>query len=81
MIRWRIVFKMISSQPLILRIITVDIKTDENASEASDQDPTDALLIMPVTWQNLDSPSEIQRPQLNRNNSHPCVSSEPLIED
>ena len=40
-----------------------------------------ALLVTPEAWLYLDGPSEIQWPRLNRNDSHLCVSSEPLIED
>ena len=40
LIHRRTVFKMIQSQPSIEVVITVEIKTDKNASEASDQDPT-----------------------------------------
>ena len=40
-----------------------------------------ALLLKRATWQNLDGPSPIQQPPLNRNDSHPRVSSKPLIED
>ena len=61
-----------------------EIKTNENASETSDQDPTDdvsSVTAMLVTWKNLDSSSLIQWPRLNCNDSHPHVSSEPLIED
>ena len=32
-------------------------------------------------WQNLCAPSSIERKQLNGNDSHPSVSSKPLIED
>ena len=39
------------------------------------------LLIMCVMWLHLDVPFEIQRPQLNRNDSQSYVSSEPLIKD
>ena len=41
----------------------------------------DALLIMCAIWLHLDSPSEIQRPRLNRNDSHSYVSLEPLSEN
>ena len=41
----------------------------------------DELLITRATWLHLDGPSEIQRPQLSRNDSQSCVSSHPLIKD
>ena len=41
----------------------------------------DALLRTRATWLHLDGPSEIPWLRLNGNNSHLCVSSEPLIED
>ena len=34
-----------------------------------------------VTWKNLSASSSIERTQLNSNDLHPSVSSEPLIED
>ena len=33
-------FEMLSPQPLIKRVITTEIKTNINASETFDQDPT-----------------------------------------
>ena len=41
----------------------------------------DELLITQATWLHLDGPSEIQRPRLNRNDSHSNISLEPLIKD
>ena len=46
-------------------VITVEIKRDQNASEASDEDPTDAFLryfITRDTWLHLSPPSMIGRP-------------------
>ena len=43
LIRWWIVYKTIQSQSLIYGVITTEVKTDENASEASYQDPTDIV--------------------------------------
>ena len=34
-----------------------------------------------ATWQNLSAPSSIERTRLQRNDSHPNVSSKPLIQD
>ena len=62
----------------------MEIQTDETHLKRQikmKRRPFDALLIMPATWLYINSPSEIQRPRLNRNNSHLCVSSEPLIKD
>ena len=39
------------------------------------------LFLKHVMWLHLDGPSPIQQPQLKDNDSHWCVSSEPLIED
>ena len=61
-----------------------EIKTDRNVSERPikiQQQVFDVLFIRHATWHHLGGPSAIQRPRLNRNNSHPSVSSEPLIKD
>ena len=61
-----------------------EIKTNENASEALDQDQTDgisSIISSGVTWRNPSGPSPIHRPQLNHNDSYSCVSSESLIKD
>ena len=61
----RIVLKMIESQPLIKRVITAKIKTDENTSGALEQDPMDDISYVSfsrTTWRNLGGPSLIQRP-------------------
>ena len=53
-------------------VITVEIKRDQNASEASDEDPTDAFsrhFIMRDTWLHLSATSTIGRSGLNRNGS------------
>ena len=34
-----------------------------------------------TTWQNMSAPSSIEQMRLNDKDSHPSVSSEPLIED
>ena len=50
-----------------------EIKTDENASRALDQDQMDDISCVSssrATWQNLGSSSVIQWPQLNPKNSH-----------
>ena len=62
----------------------VEIKTNETHLERRikiKRQQFDALLIMRTTWLHLDSSPEIQRPQLNRNDSLPCVSSKTLIKD
>ena len=44
-------------------VIMVEIKRDQNASEASDEDPTDAFsrrFIMRDTWLHLSAPSTIR---------------------
>ena len=77
-------FKMIESQQSIWGVITAKIKTDETHLERRIKIKRpwfDALLITRTTWLHLDGPFEIQRTQLNCNNSHSCVSSEPLIKD
>ena len=46
-------------------LITVEIKRDENASEASNEDLTDAFsrhFITRDTWPHLSAPSTIRRP-------------------
>ena len=61
-----------------------EIKIDENASGPLKQDRTDGVSCVSsshATWRNLGGPSLIQRQQLNRNDSHSCLSSELLIED
>ena len=60
------------------------IKTNKNASEASDQDRADGdscVFSLRATWHDLGGPSPIQQPQLNHNDSHLCISSQPLIDD
>ena len=77
-------FKMIKSQPLIWGVITTEIKTEEMHLEHQikiKRRRLDMLLLTRATWLHLDGTSEIQRSRLNRNNSHSCISSEPLIED
>ena len=66
----RIVLKMIESQSFIKKVITAEIKTDENTSGALDQDWTDRVSCVSssrVMWRNLGNPSPIQKPQLNCN--------------
>ena len=61
-----------------------EIKTDENASGVLDQDQKDGVSCVSssrASWQNIGGPSLIQRPRLDCNDSHSCVSSEPLIKD
>ena len=61
-----------------------EIKTDRNACERSikiQRRAFDVLFITSATWHHLNSPSTIQQPQLNRNDSHTSASSEPLIKD
>ena len=61
----------------------VEIKSNETHLERRikiKRRPVDALFMTRETW-HLDSPSEIQQPRLNRNDSQPYVSSEPLIKD
>ena len=46
-------------------VITVEIKRDQKASEASDEDPTDAFSTRFITrkmWLHLSAPSTIRRP-------------------
>ena len=62
----------------------IEIKTNGNTSEGPikiERCAFDALVITRVTRPNLSGPSKIQRPRLNRNDLHPCVSLEPLIKD
>ena len=50
----------------------VEIIRDQNAAEASDEDPTDAFSRRFITqdmWLHLSAPSTIGRPRLNRNGS------------
>ena len=53
-----------------------ETKTDKNPCERPikiQKWTFDALLITRTTWKNLDSPSEIQRPRLNCNDSQSCI--------
>ena len=71
--RRRIILNTIESQSFIKRVITTDIKTDENASGALDQDRTDVVLSVISKAHDvlhLGGPSLIQRPQLKRKNLH-----------
>ena len=66
----------------IKSVIMAKIKTNESVSRALDQDWTDGISCVSsshVMWQNLSTPSPIQQPRLNQNDSHSCVSLEPLI--
>ena len=52
--------------------ITVQIKCDQNTSEASNEDPTDAFskhFIMRETWLHLSIPSTMIRLGVNHNSS------------
>ena len=60
----------------------VEIKPIQNASRSSECDPTTSVLmrfITHATWLHLMGLIMIQRPRLNSNDSHPRVSSEPLM--
>ena len=77
-------FKMIKSQPFLKRVITTEIKIAENTSAMLDQDQTDCISCVSPSRAmcgNRGDPSTIQWPQLNHNDSYPCVSLEPLIKD
>ena len=59
----RIILNMIQSQPFIKRVITAEIKTDENAFGALDQDRTDGVSSViskardvASSWQSISNP-------------------------
>ena len=55
-----------------------------DASGVSNQDKTAHILrvsSLRVTWRNLNGLSSIELTRINRNDSHPCILSEPLIKD
>ena len=61
-----------------------EIKIAENAYAVLDQDQTDCISCVSPSRAmcgNRGGPSAIQWPQLNRNDSHPCVLLELLIKD